>query len=469
MHLNHKEERISFLSVIFLGIVTLFGQIQNDVLRAVDAPCYALMGKELAGRPYSEWVSLTLNGKPFFEHPHFTPWILGLSIKLFGVGTLQVLLPIVILSLLTAVLAYFIGRLLHGHLYGMLTAFVLALTPAFIKDGRNPMLEPALMFTIMLALYFHLRFLVDTTKLRYSFFTGGALGLALLAKGPPALLVLAVMIGFWVCSYFLGDSFSRFRVSFKLFSIHLFLSLSVASSLLLLIDLWSVAKTGESFFLKYADTQLQSTVMHARGASANVWDFYRPNFFKYYPWIYFIYLSLPLLFWKKRKEFYPAFVFSGLVTGGIFLGFTLMKHKGYWYPNIHYVSSSLIAAIPLCILLSEKKWMKFFPHFCFGVGTSVLFLGAAFPSLFIYPRPVEQLLERAGREAHETLRDQKIGSCVDLNGWRGTFLMQFYLDAKMVPCEEEGTSFQMVDLKACPLPPETRVLVTESSLAIIKK
>ena len=38
------------MAMLFLAIVLLWNQIQNDVLRSVDGVVYALVGKELAHR-----------------------------------------------------------------------------------------------------------------------------------------------------------------------------------------------------------------------------------------------------------------------------------------------------------------------------------------------------------------------------------------------------------------------------------
>ena len=139
------------LLLMFLAAVVLCGQIQNEVLYSVDGIVYALVGKELTLKPFSQWVILTWNGSPFYEHPHLTPWLLGASMKLFGVSTLTAILPIVLISLATVLLAYLLGRALLDHRLGLLAGTVLTLTPEFVRGGRNPMLEPALMFFIMLA------------------------------------------------------------------------------------------------------------------------------------------------------------------------------------------------------------------------------------------------------------------------------------------------------------------------------
>src|SRR5262245_37367259 len=89
------------LFLMLLAVVILGGQIENEVLYSSDGIVYSLVGKELASRSIDKWSFLTWNGVPFYEHPHLTPWMLGISMRLFGVSTLSAILPIVLLSLVT--------------------------------------------------------------------------------------------------------------------------------------------------------------------------------------------------------------------------------------------------------------------------------------------------------------------------------------------------------------------------------
>ena len=181
----------------------------------------ALVGKELTLKPISQWVILTWNGAPFYEHPHLTPWLLGASMKLFGVSTLTALLPIVLIALATVLLAYLLGRALLDHRLGLLAGTVITLTPEFVRGGRNPMLEPALMFFIMLAVYFHVVVTRPGRFFRNTILSGLSLGLAFLAKGPPAVLALAVIVAFQGAAHAFPDAFKGFMLPRRRLLIHL--------------------------------------------------------------------------------------------------------------------------------------------------------------------------------------------------------------------------------------------------------
>ncbi len=149
------------LTVLFLSMVILWGQIEADVFHSVDGIIYSLVAKELTQKPLINWVVLTWNQAPFFEHPHLTPWLLAIFMKAFGVHTLTAIIPIVLLSNLTVLLTYFLGKRFLDHRFGILAATVLTFTPQFVKNGRNPMLEPALMLSVMLVIFFYIKSVQD--------------------------------------------------------------------------------------------------------------------------------------------------------------------------------------------------------------------------------------------------------------------------------------------------------------------
>jgi 4-amino-4-deoxy-L-arabinose transferase-like glycosyltransferase len=175
------------ITLLFFSSVILFGQLEAETLYSVDGPVYALIGKELAAKSFEEWAALTWHGAPFFEHPHLTPWILGLFQKLFGSGSVSVLLPILLMSLGSVFVTYRIGLLLVSREFGLLCGTVLALTPQFVKDARSPMLEQTLMLTTALAILFHLLWW-KKRQTGQSLLCGLMVALGLLAKGPPGLL-----------------------------------------------------------------------------------------------------------------------------------------------------------------------------------------------------------------------------------------------------------------------------------------
>ena len=151
-------------------------------MAGADGAAWAALSKELSAKPLSHWILLTRQGTPVYWHPPLMFWLMGLSLKLFGGGTLAALLPALVLSTLTLIVLFRIGELLWDHPFGMSCSLALILTPQFIRTARIPMLEPGLMFFIYLALLFHLLFL-RSKSFRWSLLFGIGLALAFSPRG----------------------------------------------------------------------------------------------------------------------------------------------------------------------------------------------------------------------------------------------------------------------------------------------
>ena len=416
------------LLLVFLAAVILCGQIENEVLYSVDGIVYSLVGKELTLKPISQWVILTWNGTPFYEHPHLTPWMIGASMKVFGVSTLTAILPILLIALTTVLLAYLLGRVLLDHRFGLLAGTVLTLTPEFVRGSRNPMLEPALMFFIMLAVYFHVVAARPGRFFRNTILSGLSLGLAFLAKGPPAVLALAAIVAFQCAAHAFPDAFKGLMLPRRRLSIHVIALILISTAVVMLVDLWHREVAGTSFFAHYISNQLRFTIVEGRGATENDWLYYVNTFVRDWPWWPFALFSVLLVAWKRDRPAVPALVLGCLVTAGTYLGFTLVTHKAEWYTAIHYVGSSLLAALTLRYWVSERVLERYYATVALGLIVPTLFLSASVPSLFLqYGRPFERFMERAHAELGGTLEGEPIADCVPVEPWKGPLFLSFLL------------------------------------------
>lgn len=464
-----REDR-QLLLLMLLAAAILSNQIQHEVLYSVDGIVYAEVGKELARRPISQWALLTWNGIPFFEHPHLTPWLLAVSMTLFGVGTLQAILPILVLSVATVFLAYRLGCTLLDHRLGILTGTVLVLTPEFVRGSRNPMLEPALMFFVMLTVYSHLRATEPKRFTEGTLLASVSLALAILSKGPPALLAIAVILGFQCAARFIPGPFERWHLPVGRLAIHLVAMVVVTAAVVVLVDAWHRAEAGTSFLEQYASHQLRFTVVEGRGAAANDWSWYARTFLRYWPWWPLVVASLGLVVWKPDRVALPALVVGWLVTGGTYLGFTLMAHKAEWYIAIHYVGSSILAALSLRYVVSEEAVQRFYNAVVVVVVVPMLFLSAAVPALFLqYGRPFERFMEEAHAELGDGLEGERLADCVGLDPWKGRFFLSFYLGVIRAECSDDTARLEIIDTRTYTTEPGYRIAVSRQPFAILER
>jgi 4-amino-4-deoxy-L-arabinose transferase-like glycosyltransferase len=469
------------VALVFLAAVILFGQIESEVLYSPDGAAYAVIAKDLAQKPFPEWSvltwiypetpELTWAQGPFYEHPHLTLWIVGLSIKLFGVGTLQAILPTLLVALTSVWVTYQIGKVLVGHHFGLVAGAILTLTPRFIKDSRNPMLEPALILMILLAVLFHLKWMKSPTW-RNSLFSGLFVGLALLAKGPPGLLSLGTIV--FVSLVFLWKKgvfdFSEDVNSKKTF-LHFGLLLGIPILLLGAVDLWHFSQAGKSFFAHYAGHQLRYTLVEARGKVANEWLYYFWKLVPYYTvWLPFLIAAPILLAVQKRKDLAAPLVVGAAIAFGTLFTFTLMKVKSTYYVSPSHPGFALISAITVCHFIRREWIRKYYNTFVLVLVLPILFFSASFPSLFTsYRRPKRWFIAQTQEHVGNQIIGKPIADCIPiLDKWRGPPFIEYYLGTGVVECNDSSADYKFIDLRRYSFHKGEKILSSRYPYALIQ-
>jgi 4-amino-4-deoxy-L-arabinose transferase-like glycosyltransferase len=184
-----------------------------------DEPRYAWIARDMAET--GDWVTPRLYGKPWFEKPPLFYWGAGLCFKLFGVSEAAARLP----SAISALLATLALAWLALRLYGAETArWLLLLLPTTVgMIGFSHAAATDMPFSGMLTIAMvcaavvlgltqneNTPILPRTPWLALVLF-GFFLGLAVLAKGPAALILVGGAIFFWALST------KRWRDAFSLF------------------------------------------------------------------------------------------------------------------------------------------------------------------------------------------------------------------------------------------------------------
>ncbi|MEV4944567.1 glycosyltransferase family 39 protein [Streptomyces sp. NPDC053755] len=123
------------------------------------------------------------------DKPPAALWPMALSVRLFGLGSWQILVPEVLMGVATVAVLYAAVRRRFGAGAGLIAAAVLALTPvaALMFRFNNPDALLALLMTV--AVYCVLRGLEDGAA-KWLVWAGVAFGLAFLAKTLQAFLIL---------------------------------------------------------------------------------------------------------------------------------------------------------------------------------------------------------------------------------------------------------------------------------------
>lgn len=168
------------MAIPFLGQIHLFDW---------DEINFAEAAREMVTS--GDWFNVQINFEPFWEKPPLFIWIQALFMTIFGVNEFAARLPNVIIGLLTLFAIYRNVNKRYGEnasLYSILL-YIGSFTPHFyFKTG---IIDPLFNLFIFLSLV-NLISGIETKKIAPFFFSGLTLGLAVITKGPVAILLVGL-------------------------------------------------------------------------------------------------------------------------------------------------------------------------------------------------------------------------------------------------------------------------------------
>lgn len=188
----------ALLFLPFLGSVHLFDW---DELNFAEAAREMLVS--------GDWLNVTINFEPFYEKPPLFIWLQALSMSVFGVGEFAARFPNAICGILTLLIIFNFGFALKGRRFAWIWVglYTASLLPHFyFKSG---IIDPWFNLFIFLAVWQLFDFFNSNSKnirLRPWVLSGIFLGLAILTKGPVAIIVWG-MVAFFL---FLSHGFRKF-------------------------------------------------------------------------------------------------------------------------------------------------------------------------------------------------------------------------------------------------------------------
>ena len=149
------------------------------------------------------YSTVTIDFLPFWEKPPLFIWMQVFSMKIFGVSAFAGRFPNVLAAILTALFVYFAGKKIKNEALGLWwTVFYLGsfLPNVYFHSG---IIDPWFNLLIVGALYFFYFAATSNNPSFYYLIGGISLGLAMLTKGPVALLIVGSVVGlYWLLSRF---------------------------------------------------------------------------------------------------------------------------------------------------------------------------------------------------------------------------------------------------------------------------
>ncbi len=200
----------AFCFILALSFCTLWFRLGALPFIGADEPRYARIAEEMwrDGR----WVTPTLEGHPWLEKPPLYYWITIPFYAVLGVSEGTARAGVAAIAVLAALALYGLGAFLYSRLAGLLAAAILVTSIGFAVFGRGASTDMPMTAAYTLAMAFLCRAAVRPVPLAWLSTGYFFLGLAMLAKGPVAMILAAgTMLLFWLLDE-RGGAFRRWRL-----------------------------------------------------------------------------------------------------------------------------------------------------------------------------------------------------------------------------------------------------------------
>ncbi len=191
--LNPQEWQY-LVGLALAGVALFFYHLGSPGLMDPDEGRYAEITREML--VLKDWLVPRLNFLPYLEKPPLVYWLTALSFQTFGLSEGAARLPAAASALGGVFLAYFLGRAFWGARTGFWAALILATSGGYVILGRLIILDMPLTFFLNLGVA--LGYLAATRdRRRLLIWAYLALAVAVLIKGPVALVLAGLIWGTW--------------------------------------------------------------------------------------------------------------------------------------------------------------------------------------------------------------------------------------------------------------------------------
>ncbi len=203
--MNRQQFGMAIALLVVCGLLLRIFVATDLFLHPWDERFHALVAKNLMNHPflptlyenpvlpfdYKDWFSnhIWLHKQPF------PLWSMALSMKVFGIHEITLRIPSILISSLGILVIFRIGEYLYSKKTAFIAAFLFSIHGFIIEltGGRDATDHIDIFFLcfILFSIYFSIQF-IRTQKQVFNLLTGICIGLAVLSKWLPALIVFPI-------------------------------------------------------------------------------------------------------------------------------------------------------------------------------------------------------------------------------------------------------------------------------------
>lgn len=185
-----------YVMIILLGSLLFFPFLGQVHLFDWDEINFAECAREMIVT--KNYLQVQINYEPFWEKPPLFIWMQVLSMKLFGINEYAARFPNAFMGVVTLVALFHIGRKVVNE--RMATWWVLIYATTWLPHFyfKSGIIDPTFNFFIFLSFYQVYRIKYVPRAYLHAILAGVCLGLAVLTKGPAAVLIAMLAFGVYM-------------------------------------------------------------------------------------------------------------------------------------------------------------------------------------------------------------------------------------------------------------------------------
>jgi 4-amino-4-deoxy-L-arabinose transferase-like glycosyltransferase len=326
-----------------------------------------------------DYLRAQIDFMPFWEKPPFFIWMQVLAMKMFGVGAYAARFPNAAIGVLTLVAVYYAGKRVVSEKMAAWWVLLYAATwlPHFyFKTG---IIDPTFNFFIFLAFFQVHLLLFGERKLLHALLAGLFLGMAVLTKGPVAILIALLAFAVYIV-------INRGLTGYKLKHLAI-----ISMCALLPILLWlgiAVAHYGAAYGRWFAT---QFLLYQVRLFSTEDADHGGPFFYHFIILLIGCFPASVFLFQYSRKRVtghataHDLTKWMWILFWVVLILFSIVKTKIVHYSSLCYFPLTYLAALQLHRLSNgEHKPRVWVNGLLLFIGSLIAILVAAIPLAGIY-------------------------------------------------------------------------------------
>lgn len=322
------------------------------------------------------YFNLQMNFYPFWEKPPLFIWLQALSMKVFGVNEFAARFPNAIAGLFTLLVLFQAGKKTKDVQRAWLWVLCYAGSTLPQFYFRSGIIDPWFNLFIFLSFFSFLQYLKSSEqKSRYALKAGIYAGLAVLTKGPAAVIILGICLFYFILR---PETRAKMRVSHLL---TLFLTVIVTGGLWFLLLLVNGQADIIENFVSY-----QYHLFHAED-SGHGGPFY------YHAVVLLVgcfpasILALPELFGNRNSSGEDGFFSKGMrvLFWVVLILFSIVQTKIIHYSSLCYFPLTYLAAVSIQRFINKERSLpSYLKGGLIGVGSLLALLLTGLPILAHY-------------------------------------------------------------------------------------